>query len=329
MLAGGNGLPTVAQGWLFEPKWDGVRVIVGVAPGSVRVWARKGNDVTAAYPELAALAGSAADHAMVLDGELVAFDPAGHPSFQVLQRRMHVRHPSAGLQAEVPVMLVAFDLLWFDGELLTGRPQSERRTRLEHLELGGPSWRTCPTLAGLDRHSLLDACREAGLEGYMAKRADAVYQAGRRSPAWAKVKCGRRREFVVGGWTEGKAGRTGDIGSLAVGYVTGAPEDAAAADLQAQPSLRYVGQVGSGLSGDMLAELRRVFSRFASDRSPFLNTPRSLRLHFVQPVLVVEVAFHEVTSAGTLRQPSIKGFRADVVPAEVVWDPELRPIPPP
>ncbi len=315
MLAGGNGLPHDTDAYLFEPKWDGVRTVVRVGD-DVTLISRRGTDVSPAYPELAAFGDALAPRRAVLDGEVVAFSESGRASFQRLQRRMHVRSPSARLMAEIPVTLMVFDLLWVDGESLLDLPQTERRRRLEELGIEGPHWHTSPLLTILPDEHLLEACREAGLEGYMAKRKDARYQPGKRSAAWSKVKCVRRREMVVGGWAPGHGARQGSIGSLAVGPWELAGENA-------RPSrLRYLGQVGSGLSEAIIGQLEHVFERYRARQSPFSNpVPRAVR--FVQPVLVAEVAYTEVTEGGTLRQPSVVGFRTDLDPADVVLDEEI------
>ena len=148
----------------------------------------------------------------------------------------------------------------------------------------------------------------------MAKKTDAPYQPGRRSSAWWKVKCGRRREFVVGGWSTGSGSRQESIGSLALGvYDTTGDET---------QRLFYVGQAGSGLNEEMIRQLQKLFAQIAVPDPPFVNKP-PLKLHFVRPLLVVEVAYTEVTEAGTLRQPSIKGLRTDVIASEVTWDDEI------
>lgn len=281
---------------------------------------RLGNDVTAGYPELAALGPALGERAAVLDGEIVAFDDRGRPSFERLQRRMHVRGPNRLLMAEVPVLYVVFDVLWLDGELLTGEPFVERRRRLEALGLKGPNWTVSNLLPEPPDDDLLAACRQVGLEGYLGKQASAIYLVNKRSKAWTKIKCVRQREFVVGGWSEGSGGRSGQIGSLAVGWVD---PDAPAA--RGHPfALRYAGQVGSGLSEFLLRHLSSAFKDRSSEVSPFVPPPPSPPgLHFLHPSLVVEVMFNEMTSSGVLRQPSLKGLRAGVEPANVRWDDEL------
>ncbi len=165
----------------------------------------------------------------------------------------------------------------------------------------------------------------------IAKHLETPYLPGRRSSGWSKVKCGRRREFVVGGWSSGQGRREESIGSLALGCYDVTPAES---ERRGQlPRLFYVGQAGSGLNEDMIRQLQRLFARISTPTSPFVNaTPVSRsdraararpKLHYVQPMLVVEVAYSEVTEAGTVRQPSVKGLRTDVVATEVVWDDEF------
>jgi len=316
MLAGGNGIPPNPSGYLFEPKLDGQRIVVLTSRDGVVVTNRRGGEITGTYPELAGMAEALAPHSVVLDGEVVAFNEKGQTSFQRLQRRMHVIQPPARLLADTPAAFVAFDVLWLDGELLVDRPQTERRRVLDELGIKGRAWQTAPVLDATP-DELLEACRQAGLEGFMAKKLDAPYAVGRRSTAWWKVKCGRRREFVVGGWSSGQGSRQESIGSLALGCY-----DTADAETQ---RLFYVGQAGSGLNDEMIRQLQKLFGQISVPAAPFVNPP-PLELHFVRPMLVVEVAYTEVTEAGTLRQPSIKGLRTDVIANEVSFDEELREI---
>jgi bifunctional non-homologous end joining protein LigD len=317
MLAGSSTAPRTLEGWLVEPKWDGVRVMVTVHDGRVRLTSRNGNDVTAAYPELAGLAAALEGRSAVLDGEVVTFDDRGRPSFQRLQRRMHVRSPAADLVGEVPVEAILFDVLWVEGELLTGRPTTERRRVLEGLGIDTPCWRVTPLMPPAPVDELLRACQQVGLEGYMLKRADAAYLPGRRSTAWVKLKCVQRREMVVGGWLPGQGGRSGSVGSLAVGLY-GLDRATGRSDGR----LHFAGAVGSGLTEDWIRQLTSVFDRAARDDNPFAE--RLIGVRFVEPVLVAEVGYSHVTEGGTLRHPTLQGFRTDLDPAEVVADEELQ-----
>jgi bifunctional non-homologous end joining protein LigD len=304
MLIGGVGMPADAHERLIEPKWDGVRVIATVDGGNAVLANRTGGDVTAAYPELQPPPAGR----MVLDGEVVAVDAAGKASFGLLQRRMHVRHPSPSLLEEVPVTFMAFDLLWCDGELLLDEPLAERRQRLDAAVVSRPPWVVSPVL-DLAPESLDATGRDLGLEGFVLKRPDSTYQPGRRSAAWAKVKLVRRREFVVGGWLEGRDGR---VGSLALGVWDGQPR-----------RLRFVGMAGSGLRVTDSAAFRSAVSALERAVSPFDlgAAPRGVR--YLEPLMVAEVMFSEVTVAGTLRHPVLVGFRTDTDPESVIADHEL------
>jgi bifunctional non-homologous end joining protein LigD len=298
--------PPKTSGWAWELKWDGIRALCYVDGGRIRLFTRNGNEVTHRYPELRKLGETLGAHEAVLDGEIVAFDDTGRPSFELLQRRMHVESDSVirRLVREVPVVYVLFDVLWDDGHSTMTLPYEERRARLQSLGLTGTSWQTPPHEVG-DGNATIDVSKQFGLEGVVAKRLDSVYEPGRRSAAWVKVKNVMRQEFVVGGWQPGEGGRTGSIGSLLVGYYD-------------DDTLVYAGKVGSGLSGASIAELKRLFERCARDTSPFAagRVPKGVR--FVEPVLVVDVKFTEWTSAGNIRQPTFLGVRPDKDPAEVV-----------
>ena len=320
MLAGASGIPSRPERYQFEPKLDGQRLVVRVWDGNVDARSRNNRDATAPFPELAPLPSALPDLSVVLDGEMVALDRLGRPDFGLLQTRMHVRRPSAELVATVPVTFMVFDLLWIQGQSLCALPQSERRRRLEDLGDRPGAYQIASVLSG-DPADLLEGARAVGIEGLVAKRLDSPYRPGARSDAWAKIKWRHTREFVVGGWAAGDGSRGGQIGSLAVGYVD--PEGGADALLDG-PALRYVGQVGSGLDQAMLAELHAAFTAYARTESPFVNPPRFPKLNYVAPLLVVQVAYGEMTRAGTLRHPSLLGLRTDVAPQDVGWDEELR-----
>jgi bifunctional non-homologous end joining protein LigD len=302
------------DGWAFEIKWDGMRAIGFVADGRLRLQSSNLIDVTGRYPELAPLGEVLAGHRVILDGELVAFDDRGRPSFSLMQQRMHVGSPREAAQrvAAVPVVWMIYDLLHLDDVDLFEVPYLERRRLLADLVPPGPSWQVPAHHQG-DAEALFDAAKEQGLEGLVAKRIDSRYEPGRRTPNWRKVKVRLRQELVVGGWLAGSGEREGRLGALLVGYQV---DDGAGGR-----RLHYAGRVGTGFTQ---AELRRVGSildPLATDQCPF--DPRPPRpvdraAHYVDPVLVAEVEFGEWTPDDRLRHPSYLGLRDDKDPADVV-----------
>jgi bifunctional non-homologous end joining protein LigD len=309
MMARTAKLPRDDDRWAFEIKWDGVRAICRSEPGRLRMHSRNLLDITPRYPEVGRLNRALSHHRAVLDGEVVALDAEGRPSFGALQRRMHVASESAvrRLAKDTPVTYVIFDLLWVDGHSLMELPYSERRARLAELELGdGERWRVPDYVAGHGAE-LREATAQQGLEGVIAKRLDSPYEPGRRSPSWLKIKNVERQEVVIGGWVPGDGKRRDRIGALLIGVY----------DESGQ--LRHVGRVGTGFTEaelDRLAEMLRPLER---EDSPFApggpKIPRTAV--FVEPKLVAEVEFREWTDAGQLRAPSYKGVRDDK-PAELV-----------
>jgi len=306
-------LPPNQKQWSFEVKWDGVRAIAYVQPGRLRLESRNLNEITSAYPEVRGLVAALGMHEAVLDGEVVAFDysdPAHpRPSFERLQRRMHVTSPSAvrRLASSTPVVYAIFDLLYLDGHSLMELPYRERRARLESLELSGPAWRVPAAHPGQGT-ALLDATAKQGLEGVVAKRLDSRYEPGRRGGAWVKVKNTLRQELVIGGWIPGEGRRTARIGALMVGVY----EDG---------KFRYAGRVGTGFTEKLLDELRRRLEPLRRDTSPFEIAPKLPReAVFVEPKLVAEVEFREWTTERVMRAPSFKGLRDDKPAVEVVTE---------
>jgi bifunctional non-homologous end joining protein LigD len=309
MMARTATLPRDDEEWAFEVKWDGVRAVCHSEPGRMRLHSRNLLDITPRYPEVGRLNRALSHHRAILDGEIVALDAEGRPSFGALQRRMHVGSESTvrRLAKETPVTYVIFDLLWLDGHSLMDLPYTERRARLAELELGDNGrWRVPDYVVGHGQQ-LLSATEQQGLEGVIAKRLDSPYEPGRRTPSWLKIKNVDRQEVVVGGWVPGDGKRRDRIGALLVGV---RDDDG---------SLRHVGRVGTGFTEaelDRLAEKLRPLER---EDSPFApggpKIPRGAV--FAEPELVAEVEFREWTEGGQLRAPSYKGLRDDK-PAELV-----------
>jgi bifunctional non-homologous end joining protein LigD len=319
MLAREADAPPNDGGWAFEIKWDGVRALAGSeGDGGLRIESRRGDDISARYPELTGLGEALAPHRAVLDGEIVAFDEAGRPSFQRLQLRMGLTEAISIRRRvpQTPVTYVAFDLLELDGESTLELPYRERRALLEGLELEGASWQT-PSYHVGEGEALLELARTRGLEGVVAKRLDSPYRPGRRTGDWIKVRNWRRQELVIGGWMPGEGGRGGRVGSLLVGYYDSTPEEAR--DLDRTPLLVYAGGVGSGFTNDEIDRLTRLLSARARDDSPFeVGAPKRAGARFCEPELVCEAKFTEWTNEGTLRQPVYLGLRDDKNPREVI-----------
>jgi len=314
-------LPTDEETWAYELKWDGVRAIAYSDGGHLRLESRNLREITSHYPELRALGPVLGARDAVLDGEVVAFDDDDRPSFELLQSRMNLASEAAVRRrmADRPVTYLIFDLLYLDGRSLIDLPYTERRDRLEGLELDGPSWQTPAHHRGKGK-ALLRLTEERGLEGLVAKRLNSRYLPGRRSRAWLKVKNVLRQEFVVGGWLPGQGRREGTIGAVLVGYYE---------DGDQGPRLHYAGRVGSGFSEETLRELGRQLEPLRRTTTPFEGRQPPKQAIFVEPQLVCEVEFREWTRARTLRAPVYKGLQTDKDAAQVVLEREEAPPPTP
>jgi len=316
MLATPGPLPRDDGSWAYEFKWDGVRAVAYLGDGELVLRSRNDRDVTTSYPEVAAAAAelhgrAAFPEALVLDGEIVAFDESGRPSFGTLQSRMHVADPAKALRlaAERPAVYLVFDVLFLDDDLLA-LPYRDRRARLVDLDLAGSHLTVPPSFE--DRgEDVLDAARRQGLEGVVAKRLTAPYQPGRRSRDWIKVKLLRTQEVVVVGWAPGRGRRGDGIGALLLAV----PDDGA---------LRYAGRVGTGFSDADLRHLAAVLAPLTRTTAPLtvqgteLGGATGAGAHWVEPHLVGEVAFGEWTADHRLRHPTWRGLRPDKAPSDVV-----------
>lgn len=310
MLAVAGELPATDAGWSYEIKWDGVRAIVLLEEGTARVLSRSGRDVSVAYPELQPLAAAAGARALALDGEIVALDEQGRPSFGRLQPRMHVLDPHrAALLAErTPATLMVFDVLQVDERATLPLPYEERRRLLESLDLHGESWRTPPRFTG-DGHAVAEGAAEQGLEGVVAKLSASPYRPGRRSSAWRKVKSTATQDVVVAGYTLGEGSRGSSFGALVLG-VPG-PDG----------RLVYIGRVGSGFAEGDLADLLARLEPLRTEVNPFggaLEQRVPGRVVWVEPRLVGEVRYQEWSRDRRLRAPIWRGLREDLEPADVV-----------
>jgi bifunctional non-homologous end joining protein LigD len=303
------GDPPAGAGWTFEFKWDGVRAVTGVAGDRIRAQSRRGNEVTAAYPELGDLPALLDGRPALLDGEVVALDADGRPDFGMLQHRMHVRSPGSELLERVPVSYIVFDLLHLDGASLLGEPYDRRRALLEELGISGPRVRVPPAAVGVSGSQLLEVAKAHGLEGVIGKRRTARYEPGRRSPAWIKTALLHTQEVVIGGWTAGEGRRAQSLGALLLGAYDGSG------------SLRYLGHVGTGFTESALRTLLTELQARAQAESPFdEEVPRdeARRARWVRPELVGEVVYRVLTKEGRLRHAAWRGLRSDKDPADAV-----------
>ena len=314
MLAeSGDAPPHSDPQWRYEPKMDGYRVIAFVEGASVRLQSRRGLDLTPFFPELASELAAQPGGQMVLDGEIVALDTAGRPSFNALQNRAQLKSAAeiAAAQRSSPVVLVCFDLLHFAGLNLRAAPYRDRHRYL--AQCLAPSAHLQLTHSSADAEQLYDAALGHGFEGVVAKRIDSTYQPGKRSRAWLKFKAAQSAEFVIGGFTRGKGARD-PLGALLLGYFEG-------------KALRYAGHVGSGLDDQAIAGLLERTAALKREDSPFADeVPLHRPTTWLAPQLVAEVTFSEWTPAGALRAPVFVRLRDDIEPARVTKpDPKRKP----
>ena len=297
MLASEGSVTALRAGqWAFEGKWDGYRLLVDADHGTVRLRSRSGRDVTGEYPQLHSIADDLTDHHVVLDGEVVALNAAGVPSFNEMQNRNRATR----------VEYWAFDLLYLDGRSLLRAKYQDRRKLLETL--AGAANLTVPDLLPGDGADALEHSGKRGWEGVVAKRRDSTYQPGRRSASWLKDKHWNTQEIVIGGWKAGEGGRTSGIGSLVMG-------------IPGSGGLQFVGKVGTGFTERDLANLKKTLAPLHTDESPFdpaLPRSEARGVTYVEPVLVGEVRYSEWTPDNRLRQSSWRGLRPDKKPSEVV-----------
>ena len=325
MLAGLGERPPTDRGWLFEIKFDGVRVLAARRGQSIELYGRSGQLITGRYPDLARVLLTFPVEDFVIDGEIVALDEHGRPSFQRLQPRMVLTDPREieAAAARIPVDGVFFDCLALDGRDLRRLPLTERKACLQMLvpPLGPARYVDHVVEHG---QAFLEAADEQRLEGIVAKRTASVY-AGGRSREWIKIKCQRRQEFVVGGYTDPQGSR-GYFGALHIG-------------LYDEGRLVYVSKVGTGFDQAGLKSLWQKLQPLERPTPPFEAgaIPAGRGHHWVEPKLVCEVRFTDWTNDGGIRHPTFLGLRADKRPEECrreaprVPEPDtasMAPIPP-
>jgi bifunctional non-homologous end joining protein LigD len=287
------------SGWLFEVKWDGYRALAYVSQGEAVLKSRKGNDLTQRFAGVAReIAKAVKSPDCVLDGEVCALDEEGRSSFSAMQQG----------KPGTPILYFVFDLLELEGEPLVDLPLAERRQRLEKLlDRRNRAARLSEIFD--DGDALLEAAKKQGLEGIMAKRGDSRYAVGRRTRDWLKVKTHGRQEFIIAGYTKGQGRRAGTLGSLVLAVHRG-------------PELEYVGNVGTGFTGDEIEKLLKKLRPLERKTPPFRQVPKMPKVRkgdvaWVEPELVCEVEFAQWTHDGHLRAPSYQGLREDKSADEV------------
>jgi DNA ligase D-like protein (predicted ligase)/DNA ligase D-like protein (predicted polymerase)/DNA ligase D-like protein (predicted 3'-phosphoesterase) len=288
--------------WLFEVKWDGHRCLANLGTAT-RLTSRTQRDMTAQFPELIDMHRQLAARNAVVDGEIVALDRNGRPSFERMQDRFH-RTPEelARNKGRVPVQFLAFDLLWLDGASLLDLPLAERRDRLAEVLVETRDVRLSRVVHGRGT-AFFQHARDLGLEGVVAKRAASPYRPGARSPDWRKIKALRRQDCVIVGWTPGQGGRAPTLGSLLLAVSDGR-------------RLHYAGNVGTGFTNAFLADLLADLVEREVARPQFEGAPRLRGARFLRPELVCEVEYLKWTDDGKLRAASFKGLRPDKLPSD-------------
>jgi bifunctional non-homologous end joining protein LigD len=300
------------SGWAFEMKWDGVRAVAYLAAGRVKLLSRKGRDDTKAYFDVADELPKINAKTAILDGEVVVTDAAGRPNFGLLQHRINLTKPAdiERTAKTYPAQLMLFDILELNGQSLIKKTYEERREILENLIPPEPGSRIqVPPIFEGDLRAALETADQLRLEGVVAKRRNSIYQPGRRTHIWLKIKLHRAQEVVIGGWREGQGRRGGGVGSLLMGLPT-------------EAGLHYVGRVGSGFNDRQLDDIQAKLEKLMRKTSPFIDVPRedARDAHWVTPSLVGEVTYGELTEPGRLRHPVWRGLRPDKSPDEVVWE---------
>ena len=324
MLATLADAPLTGARLVYEPKYDGIRGLVDILSArngpAIRIWSRLGNEKTTQFPSIVRALEKAAAQLrlpLTLDGEIVALDEQGRPAgFQRLQGRIHLKERAdvARVDHAQPVALILFDLLRDGDEDVRGLPLAERRKRLEaHFgKLTSETIRLSQQAVG-DGRELQARAKAEGWEGLIAKESQSIYQSGKRSPAWRKLKILHEQEFVVGGWTEPRQTRQ-HFGALLLGVYEG---DCRPPTVDCR--LVYVGHSGTGFDGAELARVWRLLKTREIRESPFsTRVPTNESPHWVRPELVAQVRFTEWTDDNKLRHPVYLGLRDDKGPLTVV-----------
>jgi bifunctional non-homologous end joining protein LigD len=303
--------PPTTGDWIYELKFDGIRLIATKADEKVSLLSRNQNELSGRFPEIVEAVKNLPVRECVIDGEVVALDEEGRSSFQFLQAREMEGRKS-------PVYFYAFDLLQLDGKSLIHLPLETRKDALEKLCADAGDLIRYSGAIGSDAKALLDEVKRRGLEGIIGKQRNSAYEPGRRSGAWIKLKCVEQQEFVIGGYTPPQGARK-HFGAILVGYYD-------------KNRLVFAGKVGTGFTAKSLSILHKKFQKEARDDCPFVNlpskqngqwvqgiTPSMMRkMDWVNPKFVAEIKFAEWTRDGKLRAPVFLGLREDKKPTDVV-----------
>jgi bifunctional non-homologous end joining protein LigD len=314
MLAESVNEPFDGAEWLFEIKWDGYRAVAFVEDRKVRLVSRNQNELTARYPELKDMPKAVDAKNAILDGEVVAVDADGKPSFTLMQQRTGFRPGGkrATVKADVPVLYYAFDLIYLDGEDWRKVNLEDRKQKLASIIKPGDSLRYSDHYPEQGR-ALFELAKSKGLEGIVAKRRNSCYEE-RRSREWLKIKIRHQIECVVGGYTQPEGTRA-HFGSLVLGLY------------DKQGHLIHAGQAGSGFNQKSLAEMMKTLKKLENNKNPFYGEVEALRkVTWVKPELVAEIEYAEWTAGANtgsgpkLRAPVFLGLRDDKDPKECLLE---------
>ncbi len=313
MLATLTDAPFTDSNWLFEPKLDGYRTIAFISDGKVKLSSRRQLNVTDQYPFMATDLKQQPAKELVLDGEIVALDDLGRSCFQCLQQHRQLTQSGRLGNVAIQIVYYVFDILYLDGYDLRDIALQRRRKLLEQVLRPTDHVRLVEQFAG-DGQKVYEAAIAIGLEGIMAKRQDSIYEAGRRSRSWLKIKAVLSDEFVIGGYTQGTGNRAGSFGALLLGYY----DD--------KGKLVYAGHVGSGFDDATLTDLRARLEALQTEECPFAEPPpRHAPTIWLKPELVAEVKFAQWTQEGYLRSPVFLRLCEDKPAAEVRRVPTATP----
>ncbi len=309
-LATPGGKPFDDAKWIFEVKWDGVRTFAYLGNGKTRLVSRRGREVNDQYPELLEMHELLSGDNALIDGEIVVLERDGRPSFERLQQRFTVSKPSQAVLKANPVLFIAFDILWLDGESLVDRPLEERLETLHRMLVPGPRVQNSVTIER-EGKKLFAEVKKRGLEGVIAKRKGSTYKPGRRTKDWIKIKAVNRQDCVIVGWSPGEGRRGGNVGALLAGvYKDG--------------KLLYAGHIGTGFTEKTLKMLTEKLAPLETDKPPVPVPPKEevdvSHVHWVQPELVAEVEYLAFTSQFRMRAAVFKGLREDKAPEDCVYE---------